>query len=199
MIDQTVTFPWNASDTQFCNQIKKFTWFYSYETTCTVTMKDANGADTLVSAEAVEFTWRVSINKYREDSLKAHVFQPTYSAGEGTFTVTAIQNHSPLMSGTFTATVGGVPIQLYDSATSKYSNPDIPYNIEAYKFEQALRQINGFELVEVERAGDAGVASRLNIYYIGFNQNLENIVVSGAGLKGGKDGTSPTIEAVTRR
>ena len=40
-----------------------------------------------------------------------------------------VHDHCPLIDGTFTMEIGGVPIQIYSSTTNSYSNPDIPYNV----------------------------------------------------------------------
>lgn len=54
------------------------------------------------------------------------------------------QEHSPLISGTFGISIGGVPIQVSGSA-------DIPYNVGASTLQTALRNsaIVGFDHVEV--------------------------------------------------
>jgi hypothetical protein len=94
--------------------------------------------------------WRVSIGKFRTAAVKNHNFQVKYSATKpGTFTSTTVQQHSPLMSGTFTISLGGAPIKILNSTTGKYTISDIPFNVEAYTLKQAFRQIIGFENVEV--------------------------------------------------
>ena len=51
------------------------------------------------------------------------------------------------MSGTFTASLGGVPIQLYNSTSGLYSISNIPFNVDPTVLEQGLRRIVGFESV----------------------------------------------------
>lgn len=51
LIDQNVTFPWNADAATFCAKLNEFSWFGSYSTTCTLTMSNTDGI-TLVPAEA---------------------------------------------------------------------------------------------------------------------------------------------------
>ena len=65
IVDQNRTFPWNANATTFCNTLDDFSWFGSYTITCTRTMKDASGADTINETNARTFVWRVSIAKLR--------------------------------------------------------------------------------------------------------------------------------------
>jgi len=62
-----------------------------------------------------------------------------------------------------------------------------------------LRRIVGFENVEVERSGDPNIGAKWIIYYIGYNQDLPDLVISNAGLSGGKTGTTPQAVAATRR
>lgn len=131
--------------------------------------------------------------------MKNHVFQVKYSVAGGSFSSVTIQEHSPAMSGTFTASLGGVPIQLLNSTTKLYSIANIPFNVEATALEQALRRIVGFENVEVERTGDPLVGAKWIIYYVGYNQDLPDFVLSNAGLIGGRAGSTPEITPFTRR
>jgi hypothetical protein len=103
------------------------------------------------------------------------------------------------MSGTWSASLGGIPIQLLNSTSGLYSISDIPFNAESGAIEQALRNIIGFESVEVERSGDPLIGVKWIIYYIGYNKDLPDIVVSAAGLIGGRTGTTPEILSATRR
>ncbi len=96
---------------------------------------------------AEEFTWRVTIAKYRSDAVKNHVFKVKYSATGGIWTNTTIQSHSPPISGTFTVSLGGTPIQLYNSTTGLYSISNIPYNVDPSVLKQAFRNLNGFQNV----------------------------------------------------
>ena len=43
--------------------------------------------------------------------------------------------------------IGGLPIAVYDSSTSGYTNTDIPYDVSASALQSALRQVIGFERV----------------------------------------------------
>lgn len=51
------------------------------------------------------------------------------------------------MSGTFSASLGGIPIQLYNSTSGLYSISSIPFNVDPAVLEQGLRRIVGFENV----------------------------------------------------
>jgi len=102
LVDQNVTIAWNANASSFCSNLNQFSWFNSYSTTCTLTMKDSTGAVVTNSTLAKTFVWRASIAKFRPASAKAHNFIVTYSSTGGSFSSVTIQDHSPLISGTFT-------------------------------------------------------------------------------------------------
>lgn len=95
--------------------------------------------------------------------------------------------------------MGGVPIQIYNSTSKSYTIGDIPYNVEATVLEQGFKRIVGLENVKVERTGDTGIGAKWIIYYIGYNRDLPDLVLSGAKLLGGKAGTTPQVVAATRR
>ena len=65
-------------------------------------MKDSTGAVTTDSSHAKSFTWRVSIATVRSLAVKTHTFIVAYSTPGGSFTGVTVQEHSPLISGTFT-------------------------------------------------------------------------------------------------
>jgi len=92
-------------------------------------MRNSDGITTN-PAWAESFTWRVDIGKYRTAAVKNHNFIVKYSQLGGTFTSVTVQDHSPLMSGTFTITLDGIPIKIYNSVDGKYTISDIPYNVE---------------------------------------------------------------------
>jgi hypothetical protein len=46
---------------------------------------------------------------------------------------------------------------------------------------------------------DTNIKARWLIYYIGYNYDVPTLVLSAAGLVGGKNGTSPTVVAGVRR
>ena len=103
------------------------------------------------------------------------------------------------MSGTFTLQLSGVQIQLYNSTSGLYSISSIPFNVDPNVLEQAFRNIVGFEDVEVQRSGDPTVGAKWIIYYIGYNQDLPDLIINTAGLLGGRTGTSPQAYPATRR
>lgn len=143
VVDQNVTINWNATAEEFCSKLKTFSWYSStYGTTCSLKMKNIGGGITTIASEAVEFVWRVTIPKYRSDTLRAHVFKATYSSGNGHFTQSQVQDHSPPLSGTFTLDIGGVSIKLKDTQGQRTVS-DIPYNVNAVDLRDAIRVISG--------------------------------------------------------
>lgn len=81
-------------------------------------MYNSAGAVTISAASAKTFSYTVTIEEFRPASEQDYTFTVTYSAGKGSFTSVRLQEHSPEMSGTFTLTLGGVPVQLQNSTTN---------------------------------------------------------------------------------
>ena len=47
------------------------------------------------------------------------------------------------MAGTFTLTLNGIPVKIYNNADNKYSLTDIPFNSDKYTLRNAFRQFPG--------------------------------------------------------
>lgn len=58
-------------------------------------MVDADGLDTTNHSMGFNFTWRVTIEKFRTATHIAREFKATYSGGVGAFSRINIQDHSP--------------------------------------------------------------------------------------------------------
>ena len=71
--------------------------------------------------------------KLRPTEIQNENFRVQYFDGfTGTFTENRIQTHSPLMSGNWTLSIGGVPI--------KYNNnPNLTFDISSGNLQTALR------------------------------------------------------------
>lgn len=82
---------------------------------------------------------------------------------------------------------------MYDASTGSYSNSDIPSNVHASTLQTAIRLLPGMSKAEVYLRGDPAYGATWIISYIGFNDDVDDLVVSAAGLTGGKDGTFPTM------
>jgi hypothetical protein len=53
------------------------------------------------------------------------------------------------MSGTFTISIDGTPIKIYNSTAKSYSNSNIPYNVDPGVLADAFRQLPGLQLTRV--------------------------------------------------
>ncbi len=65
--------------------------------------------------------------------------------------------------------LGGIPIQVYNTTSYLYNVVNINSTIDASGLEQAFRKISGFEKVEVEKSGESKTGAKYVIYYIGYN------------------------------
>jgi hypothetical protein len=85
-------------------------------------MIDGDGLPTTNPLWGFIFTYNVEIAVLRPANVKSRTLTPSYSIPGGSFTATSIRDHSPLMSGTFTITIDGTPIKIYNSTTNSYTN-----------------------------------------------------------------------------
>jgi hypothetical protein len=53
------------------------------------------------------------------------------------------------MSGTFTISIDGTSIKIYNSTAKSYSNSNIPYNVDPGVLADAFRQLPGLQLTRV--------------------------------------------------
>jgi hypothetical protein len=125
----------------------------------------------------------------RSAADQAQTFITTYRNYTGLLVVTPTTQHSPLINGTWTLTVGGVTIDPY------LNNYLLPYNADSSYIQTGLRTIVGFEQVQVAayfpNANGFGYGCTWLIKFIGYNAAVPNIIANGAGLTGGT--TSPSI------
>ncbi len=143
---------------------------------------------------AVKIEYVASIYKLRSASLQAEKFTfIKYNGYDGTFTETQTQTHSPLISGTFTLTIGGADVKISNSA-------NLPYNVAAADLQTAIRAAAA-ELVKVEVTqttdSDCSYSCTWLIKYKGVTTSIPTRTVSAAMLSGGA--TSPTIVASSQR
>lgn len=181
--------------------MNQFDAFSSYGTTCTgVLAYDVdNNVVALDSPSLVKVVWSVSVYQLRST---LHLGEQLTFKGNNLVNVTGMtvsfarvrtQDHSPVISGTFTLSVGATPINVYDSVSRTYSIYNIPYNVTAASLQAAFRQIAGFENVEVFRSGTPEYGAKWLISYIEYSSDVPDLSVSGSSLTGGKAGTSPQI------
>lgn len=63
--------------------------------------------------------------------------------------VRTVQEHSEPVDGTFTLTLDGIPLKIYNYTSLKYEVSDIPAQSESWRLKGAFKTI-GFENIEVE-------------------------------------------------
>lgn len=179
-----VTYGCTASD--FQSALNNFDSFSNYQISVTREIYDANDniINTTVGAATIIYT--VSFYLLRASAVSAEDFIYTYFNYTGTVTKTPVQDHSPLISGNFTLTIGGV-------------QNSIAYNAAASTVQTLISNINGYENVVVDQVSvnGAGYDNTWIINYIGVNGAVPSPSVSSSGLTGGA--TSPTISLIVRR
>jgi hypothetical protein len=184
-VNTTVAYACSAAT--FQNALNNFDSFSPYQISVVRTIYDSTGAVTNDTTVASRIEYVVSIFLLRNTSYSAEDFIKTYTNYTGTFTKTLGLTHSPLISGTFTLSIGGV------------SFPNISYNAGAGTIQASINTINGYEQVLVDQVSQygAGISNTWIIRYLGVNNAIPNVTVNGAGLSGGM--TSPTINVIVRR
>ena len=105
----------------------------------------------------------------------------------GTFTEERTQTHSPLISGTFSLTIGGMQV------SSKSGSTDLSYAISFSDLQSAIRSsaaannVVGFDRVEVSAASVDGCEYGCEwiIQYKEYKGSIPSVTVNGASLVGG--------------
>lgn len=107
------------------------------------------------SVNAVTFTWTVSLWKLRSSDVvsKQIQFAAVSINNEASFTTTIVTPHGPLIEGTFSLLLDGVPVRIYDSSTGGYDNANIPYDVGQGTLANAFKNILGTSYVSVRRTG----------------------------------------------
>lgn len=136
------TYVWGADANGFTSFLNKFNSFNGYNFTVSVAYYDSNGATlpSLVSASKIVYT--VSIYYLRPSAYSAEDFKsPILSPSSSTMTIQKriVTAHSPLMSGNFTVSIGGV--NLVNPATN---DSNFNYDVSAASLQTAFRKIVNF-------------------------------------------------------
>ena len=136
--------------------------------------------DSLTGATKVDYVVSLFLLRSAELSNEDFTFY-TKTDYDGIITKTSVTAHSPLISGNFSFSIGGVEFT------------DLPYDISENSLEAKIRTIVGYEQVFVDRKSPngPGISNTFIINYVGVNNAIPNVTVNGALLSGGT--TSPTI------
>jgi hypothetical protein len=105
-----------ATAAQFQSAIGGLGQFTGYGLTVTLTMLDSTGASTTIAADAVKYAYQLTYQNTRPSSYT----KLPYTNNTAVTAVTT-QAHSPGMGGTYTFSLGGVPLSVYDSTFGKAS------------------------------------------------------------------------------
>jgi len=186
-VNQNVSYGCTAS--VFQSALNSFDSFSSYQISVQRNIYNSSNQTTTNITSAVRIDYVVSIYLLRPPSVQAQTFIISYHNYTGIFVATPTTQHSPLINGTWTLTVGGVTIDPYTN------NNLLPFNVDPSYIQSGLRSIVGFEQVQVEQyfpnAYGYGYGSTWLIKFIGYNAAVPNMTANGAGLTGGA--TSPSV------
>lgn len=199
--NKEVTLPFNATAGEFGSAINQFDIYSGYWTSCSqVLAYDSNGVTVSTnSPNATKFEWTVLVYKLRANSLLTQKFTAKLNSviaapgSSATFTETRAKIHCPLIDGTFTLTVGGYSVKVYDPVSRSYSKSNIPASINSWDLAAALKQIAGFDKVDVYRSGDPAYGATWIISYMEYSGDVPDLVLSGSMLTGGAPGTTPKV------
>lgn len=159
-------------------------------------LTDVNGLVTNDSTNATTYCWRIYVERLRTLSMQKLIpnFTIINSTGIGKLTITTIQPHCPLMSGTFSLNFGGLNI------TTPSGSQNIPYGVSSSDLQKGFNKIIGFENVQVDTVwNDAGYSVQFIITYYGYNGLVPHLIPSNANLAGGKTNTKPQVYAEVLR
>ena len=154
LYENYATVDFNATADDFNSAIKSFDIYSPYTVTTILEVFDQNGQVT-TSDQGYRFVWTVEIQELRSDSHLAEELKADTADIQGTMTFSDTQTHPhcPLISGTFTLSIGATAVPIYDSSTGSYSNYNIPFDVQSWVLENALKNV-GFQYPDVFRIGD---------------------------------------------
>jgi hypothetical protein len=191
--DVNVDITYGCSASTFTNALNKFDIFSPYSTSTVMTMYKGSVVTTNLS-EATSITYTVSVYQFRPSTVTSQKFIYTQNTYNGVFTqpTAALQTHSPIISGTFTLSIGGVLIDPNGNGT-------IYYNAYAGDLQAYIQNINGLEHVEVSKGYQISCDYSCSWYikYKGYNSIAPVVVANPLGLSGGT--SIPSITVNTRR
>lgn len=183
-VNTTVDYGCTAEEFEYA--LNQFDSFSKYQISVTRDIYDGsdNVINTSVGADRIVYT--VSFYLLRTAAVSSESFNYGYTNYTGPITKATPQAHSPLITGNFTLTIGGI-------------QNSIAYNAAASTVQGLIRKISGYQNVLVDQVSlnGAGYDNTWIISYVGVSGTVPGPSVSGSGLSGGA--TSPTIALTVRR
>ena len=132
--NKRVNLTYGCSASTFKAAIDAFDTFGGFWTSVTRKIYDINDVELPDTTGAHRIDYLVSVYKLRPGSKINDPFKTTpYDGFNATFTKTSVTPHSPLISGTFQLSIGGVPI------LDNNQSPDLPYDLSAENMQKYIR------------------------------------------------------------
>lgn len=183
-VNTTINYGCTAED--FQSALNRFDSFSKYQISVDRFIYDSSDTILNTTVGAARIVYVVSFYLLRSDNVSSENFIYAYTNYTGTIVKTSWLTHSPLITGNFTLTIGGV-------------QNSIAYNAGASTVQTLIRKIVGYENVLVDQVSQngAGYDNTWIISYVGVNGTVPNPSVSYSGLTGGA--TSPTATITVRR
>jgi hypothetical protein len=184
--NKTANVSYGCTESEFSSAMKSLYGSILYSSSVVRTIYDTNGNTLNSTTGAARIDYLVSNYWSSSSTLSSDRLSLRYFNYTGVFYSKLVQDHSPLISGTFTLKIGGVSIQ--------YNNtPNIPYNIDASGLQAAIKSspIVGFDYVEVIQTkvnNDCGYSCTWTIQYKLFNFAIPSTTLEALSLSGGTSG-----------
>lgn len=192
-VNVDVTYGCTADD--FKAALNNFDYFSSYAISVTREIYDSGNNIITNIALAAKIDYTVSILKQRASTVSSQAFIYTKNTYNGAFTATPVtkNTHSPLVSGTWSLSIGAVTIDPYANGTLSYNAP--PSDIQSF----LRKNLVGFQDVEVSIGYQYGCEYSCSWYikYKNYNSQTTTVLPNPVGLSGGVG--SPSIVVNTRR
>ncbi len=186
LVSTNTTIAYGCSASAFQDALNLFDSFSKYQTTVTRIIYDASNNVISTTAGAARIEYLASLNLLRPAAFSSEDFTYTYLGYTGTVTKAIVQEHSPLITGTWSLSIGSVTFD------------NLAFDAPAWLVQSRINTIVGYERVTVSQTSrnGAGYDNTWVISYIGVNGAVPTPTASGI-LSGGS--TTPTIALTVRR
>jgi hypothetical protein len=183
---------YNASINEFLYALATFDFFQPYSFSGVRNTYDVNGNPTTDASQIYTYIWTITIVMLRPSSATKNILVPKYINCGGTFTQVTVHAHGPLIVGSFGLSMAGNTVKFAGS-------PYLRYNIAASDLQGSIRQIPGFELVEVALLSSSAYMQYGSVWlisFIGYNGPVPLFTTDSTYLLGGVAGTSPQVYSI---